>query len=1038
MKCPKCQFDNTSDSKFCKECGTQLFLPEEISVSVTKTLETPIRRLAIGSLFAERYKILEELGKGGIGEVYKVKDQKLDEDMALKLLKPEITADKGNIERFKNELKLARKIAHRNVCKMHDFHEEEETPYITMEYVKGEDLKSFIRKKEKLKEDEALSIANQVCEGLAEAHELGVVHRDLKPQNIMMDENGQAKIMDFGIARSVEAPGMTQTGVIIGTPDYISPEQAEGQEADHRSDIYSLGVILYEMVTGTVPFKGDTALSVAIKHKTQLPSDPRKLNPEMSDDLSRLILICMEKERERRYQTAKDLLADLRNIQEGFPLGAKIRPRRETFIASLARKKIFIPALIMVLAVIAILIWKLLPQKEPIYPATIENSIAIISFENQTKDQISDDFQKMIPNLLITSLEETGLFYVATWERMRDLLKQIGEDDVDIITADLGFQACRREGIMALGQGSYAKVGEMIVIDIKILDVKTKQLLNTASSRGEGVESIINTQIDALSREIAQGMGIDKQTVKAASLNTSEVTTTSIEAYKYFLKGKEDLGKLYFEDARQSLEKAIILDPEFASAYLALGKAYRQLLLVEAGNEALEKAKTYSEKATKKERLFIEAAYARFIERDQEKRLRILEQMAKEYPKEKGVHFQLAEYYKSEQSYDKAIQEYNRAIELDPNYGLAMNQAAYQYMRLEDYEKAIEYFKRYASVSPGDANPLDSIGLCYFSLGRLDEAAAKFEEALEVKPDWMPSYLAVSYIYALKENYSAAMEWIDRLVAIAPSLSERSEGVLFKGFYYFWVGNFDQALREIRSASNLAESAGNNQVKSQADKIAGSVYYEKGENGLARKSWENLLDNSKNRIPIARLKVRESKYFGLADIKEGRIDSAKAQLAQMKSHLPELAPSRKDWFQNEYDSLHAEALLAEGSIEELIAYGKKLKARKISGGIRINNVIGANLPIFHDVLARGYRQKGEWDKAIAEYERLMTLDREGEDRRLIHPRYHYRLAALYEKKGWEGKAIEHYKKFLDLWKDADPSTPEIEDTKKKLAGLKRQ
>ena len=532
-------------------------------------------------------------------------------------------------------------------------------------------------------------------------------------------------------------------------------------------------------------------------------------------------------------------------------------------------------------------------------------------------------------------------------------------------------------------------------------------------------------------------MGISLQKIEATKLNISEFTTTSIEAYKYFLKGREDLDKQYYEDARQSLEKAVILDPEFAYAYLLLGRVYRNLGPDKARNEAYEKAKTYSEKATEKERLYIEAAYARRIERNPEKSFHILKQIAKEYPKEKRVHLSLAGYYHGQKLYDKAIEEYNKALELDPKYGLALNELAYAYVRMGDYEKAIAYFKRQVSVSPGDANPLDSLASCYFSMGRLDEAVVAYKEALEIKPDWIHSYWAISYINALKENYSEAMKWIDRAIAMAPSPSERSEGLLFKGFYYFWLGSLDQSLRESRSASVLAESAGNIIVKSYAELLAGSVYYERGEFELARKSLKNFLDISKKVLSITMYKVFESEILGLIDLKERRIDSAKARLVEMKSLLPELTPAPRATFQSHHDILRAEVLLAEGSLEEVIAVGKKLSAPKIGGGFRIWTIAGINFPIFHDVLARGYRQKGELDKAIAEYERLITFDPESADRRLIHPRYHYRLAGLYEEKGWKGKAIERYEKFLTLWKDADLGIAEVDDARERVAGLKQ-
>ena len=316
IKCSKCQADNPDTKQFCGDCGTQLAIAEESKVSVTKTMETPQEELTRGTTLAGRYEILEELGRGGMGNVYRVVDKKINEEVALKLLKPEIAADKKTLERFSNELKLARKIVHKYVGRMYHLGEEEGTHFITMEYVPGQDLKGLIRQTGQLAVGTTINIAKQICEGLAEAHRLGVVHRDLKPSNIMIDKDGSTRIMDFGIARSLKRKGITGAGVIIGTPEYMSPEQVEGKEIDQRSDIYSLGVILYEMVTGQLPFEGDTPLSIAVKHKTESPPDPKDLNAQIPDDLSRVILTCLEKDREKRYHTASELSSELDNIEK--------------------------------------------------------------------------------------------------------------------------------------------------------------------------------------------------------------------------------------------------------------------------------------------------------------------------------------------------------------------------------------------------------------------------------------------------------------------------------------------------------------------------------------------------------------------------------------------------------------------------------------------------------------------------------------------------------------------------------------------------
>jgi serine/threonine protein kinase len=281
-KCPKCHSENPETKQFCADCGTQLVPSKGPQVSKTLTLETKPEELTRGTVFAGRYEILEELGGGGMGKVYRVYDQKLEEEVALKLIRPEIAVNRTAIERFKNELKVARKIAHKNVCKMYDLGESEGTSYITMEYVRGEDLKSVIHRMGTITMAKAVSIASQVAEGLGEANKLGIIHRDLKPGNIMIDREGNAKIMDFGIARSLKAKGITGEGVSVGTPEYMPPEQVEGKEADQRADIYSLGIILYEMLAGRVPFEGDTPLSIAMKQKNDIPTNLIKLNPQRS------------------------------------------------------------------------------------------------------------------------------------------------------------------------------------------------------------------------------------------------------------------------------------------------------------------------------------------------------------------------------------------------------------------------------------------------------------------------------------------------------------------------------------------------------------------------------------------------------------------------------------------------------------------------------------------------------------------------------------------------------------------------------------
>ncbi|HKY31465.1 MAG TPA: serine/threonine-protein kinase, partial [Candidatus Polarisedimenticolia bacterium] len=319
VSCAKCLTPNPGSARFCSTCGERLGGPsgadQPTSASsgiLTSTRFTPPPApQEAGTPFGPRYVLLQRLGRGGMGEVWKARDLELNQVVALKMIRPELVERPEFLERFRNEINLARKVTHRNVTRIHDLGEVGGTRFISMELIDGVSLGEFIKQEGPLPEAKALSIATGICEGLKAAHEVGVIHRDLKPQNIHIDHEGTAHIMDFGIAVSGETSGLTRTGALIGTPEYMSPEQVRGEKLDARSDIYSLGLILYEMVTGDLPFVSDSAASSMYKRLSEKPRKPREIRQDVPVFLESIILRCLEKEKAFRYAGVGELLSDL-------------------------------------------------------------------------------------------------------------------------------------------------------------------------------------------------------------------------------------------------------------------------------------------------------------------------------------------------------------------------------------------------------------------------------------------------------------------------------------------------------------------------------------------------------------------------------------------------------------------------------------------------------------------------------------------------------------------------------------------------------
>jgi len=1031
MKCPKCQADNPDDTLFCGKCGTKFDTEEEAPASLTKTIETPTEELTRGSVIADRYEVIEELGKGGMGKVFRVEDKKIKEEIALKLIKPEIAADKKTIERFSNELKFARKIAHRNVCKMYDLGEEEGTYYITMEYVPGEDLKSFIRRSRQLNVGTAISLAKQVSEGLSEAHRLGVVHRDLKPQNVMIDKEGNARIMDFGVARSVTGKGITGAGVMIGTPEYMSPEQVEGKEADQRSDIYSLGIMLYEMLTGRVPFEGDTPFAIGVMQKSEAPKDPRDFNSQISDDLSRVILRCLEKDKEKRYQSAGEVRSELSNIEQGIPTTERVIPKKEPITSkeitvTFRVKKLLIPAIVAIALIIAaVVIIQLLPQKEAVPVSSDKPTLAIVYFVNNTGDMNLDHWRSALPEWLITDLSQSKYIHVLTGDRILNILRKL-----DLLKArsydSEDLKKVANEGAVSyILKGSFSKAGDTFRIDYALQNIPTDETIGTDYVTGKGEESF-PSMVDELTKKIKTNLHLSQETIASdIDEDVGTITTTSPEAYKYYSEGR----KFHFSgDYRQSIpfmQKAIEIDPGFAMAYRSLAMSYSNLGYEAEKEKYLRKAFELTDRLSERERYLIQG-----------------------------------DYYREEMMYDKAIQAYDELLKLYPDDHTGNNNSAIIYMNLEDWDKAIERYT--AAVEGNDPSTQSHIGLggAYAAKGMYNECEAVFKSFLQNISENINIRFYLAGTYIIQEKYDLAQTVADEASSLFPGhyVSTR-----IKGMVYFYKGDLLDAEREYQKLLeieypmvqlggrirlfNLYLLQGRyEEAKSQLEKglelavqleeteAQASIHLFQSYNDYAAGHPERALEELEKALKffsdLENLPFQIYTVFvkGLVYTKMQAMDEAENAAEEIKGLVDKSMNKNLIRYHN---NLKGQIELERGNPSRAVELLNQ-SLSSLYGQSSMND----DHALLIDPLARAHFKAGNLEQARQEYERMTHLTWGRTIFGDLYAKSFYMLGKIHEQQGDKAKAIENYEKFLNLWKDADPGIAEVEDAKKRLESLK--
>src|SRR3984957_1419773 len=684
MQCPLCQTDNPPSADHCTKCSTPLPLADmtisptamgtavstqawSVAVSPRPSSEAAAKgQLEPGTLLAERFEILQLLGQGGMGAVYKARDTELERLVALKLIRPELASHPEILRRFKQELILAREVTHRNVIRIFDLGQAQGIKFITMEYVEGRDLKGLIHEKGKFTAEEAVPIVLQIAAALEAAHTAGVVHRDLKPQNVMSDKDGRVYVMDFGIARSLEHQGMTQTGALMGTPEYMSPEQAKGEKVDARSDLFALGIIFYECLTGVSPFKAETAMAMMFKRTQEKATPLVQLEPSTPGVISDIVAKCLEIKPTERYQTAREVINDLEAYTGGAQRGTIIAPSRRISHAPPYQKWLVIGGIVVVLAAGGYFIHDRVVLRPggssagPVQPV----SLAILPFRNTSGDPSIDWVGNSVANILSTDVGQSAHLHTVPSDRLFQILKDLHVPPNAEFDPDMLRRLAEFANADILISGRYAKFGEQIRIDAVLQDLKRDRRVPLRIDAAS--EKDFPKTMDKFAELIRANLAVSSDVLRELKSTSFQPSSESVAAVRDYNQGLQLLRDGKNLDALKALQDAVKEDPQFALAYSRLAETNAALGRDGDAEQASRKALDLSQQLPEAERYLIQANHARVM-KDNKKAIEAYENLAKSSPDITEVQFALAGLYSDKGDFDGARTQLAKMLMADPN-----------------------------------------------------------------------------------------------------------------------------------------------------------------------------------------------------------------------------------------------------------------------------------------------------------------------------------------------------------------------------------
>lgn len=975
-----------------------------------------------------RYKITAKLGEGGMGEVYLASDMSLDRPVALKFLSKALQNDAEARERLLREAKSVSKLNHKNILTIYAVESLDGRDFLVMEYVEGKSLRERMDAGEDWPIEQILRIGLQICDGLASAHEQGIVHRDIKPANIMVTPKGQVKIADFGLATWRGAGQLTKEGSTVGTAAYMSPEQVQGGTVDVRSDIFSAGVVLYELITRNLPFKGDhdAAFAYAILNDPPEPLARYKSNVHLG--LQVVIDHALDKDPSTRYPNASAMLVDLKRVRkeiEGSNPSGQSRVQSRVMTAA-PRKSYLKPVLAgSAVLVIALVFFILKPFKFDVASeqkaAASDNSLAVMYFDNVPDPADSDKSADMAANLLITGLSESRFLRVVSRQRLFDILTSIGKDDAKRIDQTNASAVAARANVKWTVTGKVFQMSPRVILSAEVSDVGSGDIVTTQRVSGEEGEDLFAV-VDKLSASLRNNLSLPEAAKAEESKPVAEVTTHSADAYRYYLEGVEYNRMFYAEEAYASFQKAVSHDSTYAMAWYSLSRIYDPSAQYSQAQRLLwlAKAEQYSGKATWKDQRYIRAA-SLAMKNETLKAMAIFEEILARYPEETDALRSLAGWSSGLGRLSDEVKYLERVLAIDSTDKSTLNTLAYAYNDVGNVEKSLWAINRYIALVPNEPNPYDSRGDLYAFNNRPHEAIESYRLALQKRPDFM-SREKIGWMFLYTGEYDRA-DSVFKSLATSSDRSVRSQGRTQLHYGTAYKGQFRRAL------SQLEEAIG-------ADRLEGydGIWYENklfdralllratGRFGEATRAAEELSD-FRRRTDSTDIEYSRPLIIFYRAL-SGDFTGAHRVRDELQRDI--LALNDTTGWTSTLNSADGYLAYFEGRIDEAISHFERIVPRN-RGPLGPRHVYYA---------AQAYLRSGKLEKAVNELERrLRYLDGEPAGNPYDGVRCIYLLGVAYEQSGWKDKAAEQYKKFLNVWKDADSGIEEIADARARLAKL---